>query len=179
MYVHARGASTIPLLMASPTHQRRYCCLPSPPRKIPYAQVSRIIRTNVFPLFLLTLVVLVWCVLEFLNGVFPLFHILGKFLRCFCGACTGKKRARAVMQPGRKIRSRYVGGVVGSAIICRLFFPGSMTDKRHSTKDRTCLEKMKYIFTWALKRSLHLPFRRTSARFSGHTQEWDFSRLAK
>lgn len=71
-------------------------------------------RTNVFPLFLLALVVLIWCVLEFLNGVFPLFHILGKGFQCMLGTCTGKKRVRAVMQPGKKIRSRCVC-VVGSA----------------------------------------------------------------
>eukprot|EP00903_Cladosiphon_okamuranus_P010786 g10192.t1 len=69
--------------------------------------VSRIIRTNVFPIFLLTLGVLVWCILEFLNGIFPLFVFLGKGFRCILGACTGKKRARAVIRPGKRIRSRW------------------------------------------------------------------------
>lgn len=70
-------------------------------------QVSRIIRTNVFPVFLLTLGVLVWCSLEFLNGIFPLFVILGKCFRWTLGACTGTKRSRAVIAPGKKMRSRY------------------------------------------------------------------------
>ena len=70
-------------------------------------QVSRIIRTNVFPIFLLTLGVLVWCILEFLNGIFPLFHIMGKGFRWTLGAFTGRKRVRAVIAPGKKMHSRW------------------------------------------------------------------------
>ena len=60
-----------------------------------------------FPVFLLTLGVLVWCILEFLNGIFPLFYILGKGFRWILGACTGRKRATSVIQPGKKMRSRW------------------------------------------------------------------------
>lgn len=65
-----------------------------------------------FPVFLLTLGVLVWCILEFLNGIFPLFYILGKGFRWILGACTGRKRATSVIQPGKKMRSRWALSVV-------------------------------------------------------------------
>ncbi|CAM9208586.1 unnamed protein product [Hapterophycus canaliculatus] len=85
--------------------------------------VSRIIRTNVFPVFVLTLGVLVWCVLEFLNGFFPLFIILGSGFRYMLGACTGKKRSRAVMQPGKKIRSRWTSEVAAYTDVYYQYIP--------------------------------------------------------
>ncbi|CAM9323183.1 unnamed protein product [Ectocarpus sp. 12 AP-2014] len=85
--------------------------------------VSRIIRTNVFPLFLLTLGVLVWCVLEFLNGYFPLFVILGKGFRFVLGSCTGKKRTLEVMRPGKKIRSRWTSEVAAYTDVYYQYIP--------------------------------------------------------
>lgn len=72
-----------------------------------HEQVFRIIRTNVFPILLLTAVVFLWCTLEFVGKFFPVFAILGKSLRFVAGAFTGKKRRVEVMRPGRKIRSRF------------------------------------------------------------------------
>ncbi|CAM9423368.1 unnamed protein product, partial [Scytosiphon promiscuus] len=85
--------------------------------------VSRIIRTNVFPVFVLTLGVLVWCVMEFLNGFFPLFIILGRGFRGILGTCTGKKRSRAVMQPGKKIRSRWTSEVAAYTDVYYQYIP--------------------------------------------------------
>lgn len=85
-------------------------------------QASRLIRTNVFPIMLLTAGVLVWCALEFIGKFIPVFAILGKVFRCLAGACTGKKRVRTVMRPGAKIRSRYAGKLETLPEIYLVFF---------------------------------------------------------
>lgn len=70
------------------------------------SKVSRILRTNVFPVFLLTLGVFVWCTLEMVGDVFPIFSLLGNGFRCILAACGGKTRRRAVLVPGKPMRSK-------------------------------------------------------------------------
>lgn len=78
-----------------------------------YLQVARLIRTNVFPVFLLTVGVFVWCVIEFVGKFFPILAFLRKAVYFIGGACSGKKKKRAVMRPGKSIRSRCAKSIPG------------------------------------------------------------------
>lgn len=64
------------------------------------------IRTNVFPVLVLTAGVFVWCAIEFVGKFFPILAMLSKAVYFVGGACSGKKRRKAVMRPGKPIRSR-------------------------------------------------------------------------
>lgn len=69
-------------------------------------QALRLTRTNVFPIFVLAVVVLVWCLVEFLGKIIPIFSIMGKGLSFVASAFTGKGRRKVVMAPGKRIRSK-------------------------------------------------------------------------
>eukprot|EP00904_Undaria_pinnatifida_P003525 jgi/Undpi1/13173/HiC_scaffold_8.g02835.m1 len=73
---------------------------------------TRLLRTNVFPVLLLTLGVLVWCALEFIGKFFPLLAVLGAGVRFVVNKITGTERKRVTaMQPGKKFKSRWTSEV--------------------------------------------------------------------
>ncbi|CAM9192623.1 unnamed protein product, partial [Discosporangium mesarthrocarpum] len=85
--------------------------------------VSRLVRTNVFPVFLLTLVIFVWCLLDFIGKFFPLLAFIAKVIRMILGLCFGGVTKRRVIVPGKKIRSKWTSEVAAYTDVYYQYIP--------------------------------------------------------
>lgn len=63
-------------------------------------------RTNVFPVVVLTVVMFVWCAWELVGEIFPLFSIARKLLLLCKSLVAPESKPKAVMEHGKPIRSR-------------------------------------------------------------------------